>query len=83
MAATLPATPYHAEETMQSMDSVARGGGPPQRQRRAPWADTIFAVMAHGAAWITLLLLAGIIASLVVGAWPAIYEYGLSFLWRS
>jgi phosphate transport system permease protein len=29
------------------------------------------------------LLLAGIIASLVAGAWPAIREYGLSFLWRS
>ena len=39
--------------------------------------------MAHGAAWLTLGLLAAIIASLVVGAMPAIREYGLSFLWRS
>src|SRR5205085_3470718 len=31
----------------------------------------------------TLLLLAGIIVSLLVGAAPAIREYGLSFLWRS
>jgi len=35
------------------------------------------------AAWITLALLAGIIISLLIGAWPAIREYGLSFLWRS
>jgi phosphate transport system permease protein len=40
-------------------------------------------VAAHGAAWLTLLLLAGIIASLVAGAWPAIQAYGLSFLWRT
>ena len=39
--------------------------------------------MAHGAAWLTLGLLAAIIASLVIGAMPAIREYGLSFLWRS
>jgi phosphate transport system permease protein len=45
--------------------------------------DAFFATAAHLAAWITLALLAGIIGSLVVGAWPAIQEYGLSFLWRS
>jgi len=56
---------------------------PPPRQRRAPWGDAVFAAAAHAAAWLTLLLLAGIIASLVSGAWPAIQEYGLSFLWRS
>ena len=48
-----------------------------------PWGDAAFSLAAHGAAWLTLLLLAGIIASLVVGAWPAISEYGISFLWRS
>jgi phosphate transport system permease protein len=53
------------------------------RQRRAPWGDAAFATAAHLAAWITLALLVGIIASLVHGAWPAIQEYGLSFLWRS
>ncbi|MCC7456079.1 MAG: phosphate ABC transporter permease subunit PstC [Nitrospira sp.] len=36
-----------------------------------------------GAALITLALLAGIIVSLVIGAAPAIREYGLSFLVRS
>ena len=65
------------------MNSTATGGSPPPRERRAPWADGLFSLAAHAAAWITLLLLAGIIASLVSGAWPAIREYGISFLWRS
>ncbi|MEO8057136.1 MAG: phosphate ABC transporter permease PstC [Burkholderiales bacterium] len=48
-----------------------------------PWADTLFSILAHAAAWLTLALLAGIIISLVIGAAPAIQEYGLSFLWTS
>ena len=50
---------------------------------RAPWADRLFAIAAHGAAWLTLALLVGILLSLFAGAAPAIKEYGLSFLWRS
>lgn len=56
---------------------------PPPRKVNAPWADALFAFMTKAAAVVTLLLLFGIIASLVVGAWPAIQEYGISFLWRS
>ena len=44
-----------------------------------PWADRAFSVLAHGAAWLTLLLLAGILVSLFVGAAPAIREFGLGF----
>lgn len=46
-------------------------------------ADRLFGWAARAAAWLTLALLAGILASLVVGAWPAIAKYGLSFLGRS
>jgi phosphate transport system permease protein len=53
------------------------------RRVRAPWADRLFALAAHGAAWLTLALLLGILISLIAGASPAIKEYGLSFLWRS
>jgi phosphate transport system permease protein len=45
-----------------------------------PWADTAFSLLAHGAAWLTLLLLVGIILSLLVGAAPAIQHFGLGFL---
>ena len=80
MAATLPATPYQGD---LNTDKSTSGGGPPARQRRMPWGDAAFALAAHGAAWLTLAVLVGIIISLVVGAWPAIHEYGLSFLWRT
>lgn len=83
MTATLPAAPIGGYPADQKMQSTASGGAPRPRQRRLPWADALFAVLANGAAWVTLALLAGIVASLVAGAWPAIQEYGLSFLWRS
>jgi len=53
------------------------------RRMRAPWADRLFAILAHGAAWLTLSLLVGILVSLFFGALPAIKEYGIAFLWHS
>ena len=50
------------------------------------WAnllDKLFAWAALGAACLTLAALVGILLSLIVGAWPAIHEYGLGFLVRS
>jgi phosphate transport system permease protein len=70
--------------------SLDRGGAgsraqedarPPPTRRTAAWPDALFSALAHGAALLTLALLAGIIVSLVIGAAPAIREYGLSFLW--
>ncbi|MFN3812559.1 MAG: phosphate ABC transporter permease PstC [Roseateles asaccharophilus] len=58
-------------------------GSPPSRRRVAPWADTLFSFLAHSAAWLTLALLVGIIISLLIGAAPAIKEFGLAFLWTS
>ncbi|MCL2162038.1 MAG: phosphate ABC transporter permease subunit PstC [Betaproteobacteria bacterium] len=43
-------------------------------------ADRLFSLTTRGAAFLTLVLLLGIIASLVMGAWPAIHEYGAGFL---
>jgi phosphate transport system permease protein len=54
-----------------------------ERRMRAPWADRLFAILAHGAAWLTLAMLFGILISLFFGALPAIKEYGISFLWRT
>ncbi len=78
MAATLPANPL---EQNTSMERTAPQGRPPERRVVAPWADALFAVLTQGAAWLTLALLAGIIASLVIGAAPAIEKFGLGFLW--
>ena len=73
MAATLPASPYDAKAAMQR---TTPRGRPPARRRVAPWADPLFSLLTHGAAWLTLLLLAGIIVSLLIGAAPAIFECG-------
>jgi phosphate transport system permease protein len=78
MAATLPANGFPEEEN--TMERASPSGEPPTRRRLQPWADTAFSALAHGAAWVTLLLLVGIIVSLVVGAMPAIREFGLGFL---
>ncbi len=52
-------------------------------RRVGPWGDALFGGLAKGAAWVTLALLAGILLSLILGAWPAISKYGFSFLTRS
>jgi phosphate transport system permease protein len=78
MAATLPATPFPEKDDV--LPRTQPTGGPAPRAVRTPWADSVFAGLALGAAWLTLALLAGIIVSLLVGAAPAIREYGLGFL---
>ncbi len=74
---TLTATPLEPDHRMER---TTPGNRPPERRIVAPWADRVFSWMTHGAAWLTLLLLVGIILSLVVGAMPAIREFGLGFL---
>ena len=57
---------------------------PPGKSTRAgPWADQLFGWLALGSALLTLALLAGILFSLLVGAWPAISRFGLGFLTSS
>ncbi|MDQ3058509.1 MAG: phosphate ABC transporter permease subunit PstC [Pseudomonadota bacterium] len=51
--------------------------------KRSRWPDQLFGWAAMAAALLTMGLLLAILASLVVGAWPAISKYGLSFLTRS
>jgi phosphate transport system permease protein len=80
MSATFPAAPILPGESKIRADM---NGRPPASRRVSPWADALFSALAHGAAWLTLALLAAILVSLVVGAAPAIQAYGLSFLWTS
>ncbi|MBC7378535.1 MAG: phosphate ABC transporter permease subunit PstC [Burkholderiaceae bacterium] len=58
---------------------------PPPRKpvNFGPLADRLFGWAARGAALVTLALLAGILLSLVIGAWPAIQKFGLGFLTSS
>ncbi|GHC95944.1 phosphate transport system permease protein [Pseudorhodoferax aquiterrae] len=83
MSSTLPANgaPFDL-----SGKAAGKGGEramttpPPKKARSGALADKLFGMAAKGAAWLTLLLLIGILLSLIQGAWPAISKYGLSFL---
>ena len=65
-----PALPAHSSPTEL----------PTPRRSVAPWGDHVFALLARAAAALTLLLLLGILAALVMGAAPALERFGLGFL---
>ena len=52
----------------------------PKRALSGPFADQVFGWLAKSAALLTMGLLAAILLSLAISAWPAIHKYGLSFL---
>ena len=52
----------------------------PKRALSGPLADQVFGWLARVAALLTMGLLAAILLSLTISAWPAIHKYGLSFL---
>ena len=78
MTATLPASLDHAT---RPMDRSATRTLPTSARR--PWADLLFSALTHGAALLTLGLLAAILVALAIGAAPAIEAYGPGFLWHS
>ena len=49
--------------------------------RRTYRADKTFRYLTLACALLLLTMFAGIILALVAGAWPAIREFGFSFLW--
>ena len=48
--------------------------------RNQRWQDFLFHKLTLGFALAVLLVLAGIIVSLIVGAWPAFREFGPGFV---
>ncbi len=74
-----------ANATAPQQQTSAGRAQPPRRTRwfTASLADRLFAWLAKGAALVTLGLLLAIMGSLLVGAWPAIHEYGLGFFTRT
>src|SRR5262245_5408902 len=56
---------------------------PPSRPRTGAATDRLFGWAACAAALVTLGLLAGILVSLAIGAWPAIDRFGLGFFTSS
>jgi len=80
VSSTFPAEPARRPAPGRSADASAP---PSRRARTGPFTDRIFGWLARGAALLTLGLLAGILVSLVIGAWPAITQYGVGFLTNS
>ncbi|MDR0528309.1 MAG: phosphate ABC transporter permease subunit PstC [Zoogloeaceae bacterium] len=60
--------------------SVFAGGAPRRRLISNALADSCFALLARGSAFLTFALLLCIMGALVLGAWPAIEHFGLGFL---
>lgn len=76
--------PARQSSPSEAASGIKRSTPPPRNPLISGMlADRIFGWLARGAAILTLLLLLGIMASLVAGAWPSISQYGLSFLTRS
>ena len=78
--------PVHpALPSSSAAGASARKQRPPARRPllSGTLADRLFGWLARAAALLTLALLAGILASLVIGAWPSIARYGLGFLTSS
>jgi phosphate transport system permease protein len=49
---------------------------------RQRWQDFLFHRVTQAFSLLVLVALLGIIASLIVNAWPALHKFGLQFVWR-
>jgi phosphate transport system permease protein len=80
MSSTLPASRATLGRSPSAGLKDMTNPPPSSGVRRSSLPDRFFGWAATGAALLTLGLLLAILASLVVGAWPAISKYGLGFL---
>ena len=69
---------------MAVQSDIVDGAGPYDRAKALSafkLGDVTFYWITRLSAISVLLILGGIIVSLIIGAWPAMQEYGLAFLW--
>lgn len=52
-----------------------------KKVRNSIRADRIFFLLTFGSATLVVVMLAGVMVSLVIGAWPALATFGPSFVW--
>ncbi|RMX11164.1 phosphate ABC transporter permease subunit PstC [Vandammella animalimorsus] len=82
-ALTMPAM-NPAGPDLQAQQQPLRQEGPKPPQRRVgKLPDLLFGLLTRGAAVLTLAVLAGIMVSLLVAAWPAIQAFGLGFVFNA
>ena len=80
MSTTLPAKEMPINQSALPSGRVMTKPPPMKMARSGPMVDRIFGWLAKGAALFTLAMLMAILASLTIGAWPAISKYGFGFL---
>ncbi|MDR2155077.1 MAG: phosphate ABC transporter permease subunit PstC [Burkholderiaceae bacterium] len=68
----------HRSEPPAKVDSSSRMAAIARRQR---WQDALFHRGTQAFALLVLAAMAGVLASLLVAAWPAFQKFGLEFLW--
>lgn len=66
--------------TLRPEQAHPQGSAQPPERKINKVPDLVFGVLAQGAAVLTLVVLAGIMVSLLISAWPAIKAFGLGFL---
>ncbi|MEO8757389.1 MAG: phosphate ABC transporter permease subunit PstC [Devosia sp.] len=66
----------NAAETLDNSASIALG-----KARNAAIQDRIFFWLTLLSATLVVVLLLGVIASLLIGSWPAVQAFGLNFIW--
>src|SRR5690606_23305259 len=80
VSSTLPADEARSPFTVPAPRRGSMSSPPVRSARAGVILDRLLGWTAHAAALLTLALLLGILASLVIGAWPAIEKYGLGFM---
>ena len=80
MSTTLPVNEISLDQSIKSSGRAMTKPPPIKTARSGPMADRIFGWLAKGAALFTLCILAAILVSLTISAWPAIDKFGLGFL---
>jgi phosphate transport system permease protein len=81
MSAHNPSLPLPVSEPEQSAAQAALDAKKmSSTMRKQRWQDYLFHKITFGFAFSVLAVLAGIIGSLAVGAWPAFHEFGLGFI---
>lgn len=83
MTSTLVDTDLASSTPANQAARVMTQPPPSKKTQSGPLADWLFGWAAKAAALVTLGMLLAILASLTIGAWPAIEKYGLGFLTNS
>ena len=78
-ALTMPAMNPAGSDAQARQQPLRQEGPKPPQRRVGKLPDLLFGLLTRGAAVLTLAVLAGIMVSLLVAAWPAIEAFGLGF----